>query len=99
MLRSLLCSYCQTLHGHARTFSNGQIKTQNQKISKYRFKQLKQNNVREKSIGTADVVLLLFPAATFGLGVWQTKRLYWKLNLIEELTGKTSAPPIDLPYE
>ena len=51
------------------------------------------------SCGTFFNLLQLFPAATFGLGVWQTKRLYWKLNLIEELTGKSSAPAVDLPYE
>jgi surfeit locus 1 family protein len=41
----------------------------------------------------------IFPAATFGLGVWQTKRRAWKLDLIEQLEKKTSAPPILIPEE
>lgn len=34
---------------------------------------------------------------TFGLGVWQIKRLGWKLNLIEELEWKLKKEPISLP--
>ncbi|CAB4055231.1 SURF1 [Lepeophtheirus salmonis] len=37
------------------------------------------------------------PLATFALGVWQTKRRTWKLNLIQELTESQNKPPIELP--
>lgn len=39
----------------------------------------------------------LFPAATFGLGVWQIKRKIWKEQLIAELKLQMSKEPIDLP--
>lgn len=37
------------------------------------------------------------PVFTFGLGVWQVKRLEWKLGLIEELEWKLRKEPIELP--
>ena len=36
-------------------------------------------------------------APRIGLGVWQIKRLGWKLNLIEELEWKLKKEPISLP--
>ena len=33
----------------------------------------------------------------FGLGVWQWRRRTWKLNLIQDLENKASAPPSSLP--
>lgn len=39
----------------------------------------------------------LFPAATFGLGVWQIKRKVWKEQLIAELKRQMAKEPIDLP--
>jgi len=45
----------------------------------------------------ADYSLLVFPAAAFGLGLWQYQRRYWKLNLIADLDEKTHCMPIDLP--
>ena len=42
-------------------------------------------------------IFQICPATAFGLGIWQVKRRSWKLNLLEELDQKTSAPPIELP--
>lgn len=39
---------------------------------------------------------LIFPAFCFGLGVWQVKRLYWKLDLIEKREKLLSLPPIPM---
>jgi surfeit locus 1 family protein len=39
------------------------------------------------------------PIFTFGLGIWQLKRLQWKVNLIDELEEKLQLPPIRLPEE
>jgi surfeit locus 1 family protein len=41
----------------------------------------------------------LLPLTTFGLGVWQTYRLQWKKNLLEEVAEKQALPPIDLNTE
>ncbi|PWN27132.1 hypothetical protein BDZ90DRAFT_232691 [Jaminaea rosea] len=43
------------------------------------------------------LLLGFMPIFTFGLGVWQIKRLGWKLNLIEELEWKLKKEPIGLP--
>ncbi|PWN49549.1 hypothetical protein IE53DRAFT_138389 [Violaceomyces palustris] len=43
------------------------------------------------------LVLGFIPIFTFGLGVWQIKRLKWKLSLIEELDDKLRKDPIRLP--
>lgn len=40
--------------------------------------------------------LLSFPIASFGLGVWQIKRLEWKKGLLAELNKKTSEEPMDI---
>lgn len=45
------------------------------------------------------IVLKLFPAATFGLGVWQIKRKIWKEQLIANLKSQMSKEPVDLPEE
>jgi surfeit locus 1 family protein len=37
------------------------------------------------------------PIVTFGLGVWQVKRLRWKLDLIEEIQSNIEREPIVLP--
>ena len=37
------------------------------------------------------------PIFAFALGVWQVKRLKWKINLIDELTEKLHREPIVLP--
>ncbi|PIK38363.1 putative surfeit locus protein 1 [Apostichopus japonicus] len=42
-------------------------------------------------------LLLIMPAAAFGLGTWQVQRRKWKLNLIRELEEKVNADPIPLP--
>lgn len=54
-------------------------------------------NLREQSKDPMKYVLLVIPAAAFGLGTWQVYRREWKLNLIKMLQEKTSADPIDLP--
>ncbi|KAH8232708.1 hypothetical protein KR038_000458 [Drosophila bunnanda] len=41
--------------------------------------------------------LLLIPATTFGLGVWQVKRKIWKEQLIKDLNEQLSAAPVHLP--
>nr|XP_033502739.1 surfeit locus protein 1 [Epinephelus lanceolatus] len=43
--------------------------------------------------------LLLIPFTTFGLGTWQVKRRQWKIQLINELKGLTTAEPIPLPLD
>ena len=43
------------------------------------------------------ITFQICPATAFGLGIWQVKRRAWKLNLLEELEQKTSAPPTELP--
>lgn len=40
--------------------------------------------------------LLTFPLASFGLGVWQIKRLEWKKDLIARLEAKLKEEPIEL---
>ncbi|KIY51264.1 SURF1-domain-containing protein [Fistulina hepatica ATCC 64428] len=37
------------------------------------------------------------PIFTFGLGIWQLKRLKWKVNLIDELEEKLQLDPLHLP--
>ncbi|BGP23972.1 SURF-family protein [Rhodotorula toruloides] len=39
----------------------------------------------------------LMPIFTFGLGVWQIKRLNWKVDLIHQLDDKLHQPPVRLP--
>ena len=36
---------------------------------------------------------------TFGLGVWQVQRLFWKQNVLKELEERKTAPPVALPYD
>lgn len=51
----------------------------------------------EEKTGLYGYCLLGVPIATFALGTWQIKRLWWKLDLIETLKQRTAAEPIDLP--
>ncbi|EJD51968.1 hypothetical protein AURDEDRAFT_181536 [Auricularia subglabra TFB-10046 SS5] len=53
-------------------------------------------NKRSRFSGPA-LVLGFIPIFTFGLGIWQIRRLKWKLGLIEELDDKLARPPIPLP--
>lgn len=48
-------------------------------------------------IGPFGWFLLIVPASTFGLGVWQVQRKQWKENLISQLKQRTSADPMVLP--
>jgi surfeit locus 1 family protein len=43
------------------------------------------------------IALGVIPILSFALGVWQVKRLKWKVNLIDELTEKLQREPIFLP--
>lgn len=40
--------------------------------------------------------LLSFPIASFGLGVWQIKRLEWKKGILADLERKITEEPIDI---
>jgi len=43
------------------------------------------------------ILLGIMPIFTFSLGVWQLKRLKWKINLIDELEEKLQLEPLFLP--
>jgi surfeit locus 1 family protein len=43
------------------------------------------------------LILGLIPIFTFGLGVWQVKRLQWKVALIDDLEAKLSRDEMALP--
>ncbi|KAF9566088.1 mitochondrial protein required for respiration, partial [Agrocybe pediades] len=43
------------------------------------------------------ILVGIMPFFTFGLGVWQLKRLKWKINLIDELEEKLQLQPLSLP--
>ncbi|VDM66796.1 unnamed protein product [Strongylus vulgaris] len=42
---------------------------------------------------------VIIPATTFCLGCWQTYRLQWKLNLIEQLKRQLNEPAVDFPLD
>ncbi|KAF8913090.1 mitochondrial protein required for respiration [Gymnopilus junonius] len=53
---------------------------------------------RKESWLTPTMVLLgIMPIFTFSLGVWQLKRLKWKIDLIDELEEKLQLHPLSLP--
>lgn len=43
------------------------------------------------------ILLPLMPIVCFGLGIWQVRRLQWKVNLIEDLQDKLQRAPMMLP--
>lgn len=43
------------------------------------------------------VLVGVMPVFTFILGVWQIKRLQWKVDLIDQLDQKLHQPPVRLP--
>ncbi|XP_060535770.1 surfeit locus protein 1 [Cylas formicarius] len=43
--------------------------------------------------------LLVIPAASLSLGVWQIRRKRWKAELIDELKEKTLTEPVPLPFD
>ncbi|CAJ0919737.1 unnamed protein product, partial [Mesorhabditis belari] len=43
--------------------------------------------------------LLSIPTAAFGLGIWQTYRLQWKLDLIENMKKKLEEPGVAFPID
>ncbi|CAG9771012.1 unnamed protein product [Ceutorhynchus assimilis] len=50
-----------------------------------------------KKVHSYGWIMLVIPAASFGLGVWQIQRKSWKEELIEELQEKSASAPIELP--
>lgn len=52
---------------------------------------------RRARFGGTALVLGFIPLFTFGLGVWQIRRLKWKVALIDELDEKLDREPIALP--
>ncbi|XP_011568391.3 surfeit locus protein 1 [Plutella xylostella] len=44
-------------------------------------------------------VLLVIPVTSFGLGCWQMYRLRWKLELIDIMSAKANAAPVELPHD
>lgn len=43
------------------------------------------------------VLVGIMPLFTLGLGIWQVKRLQWKVDLIEQLDKKLHQDPVRLP--
>ena len=43
------------------------------------------------------VLVMLVPFVTFGLGIWQVKRLGWKLDLIDDIQRNIEKEPLILP--
>ncbi|KDR85431.1 hypothetical protein GALMADRAFT_84226 [Galerina marginata CBS 339.88] len=52
---------------------------------------------KESWINPTMVLLGIMPIFTFSLGVWQLKRLKWKIDLIDELEEKLQLQPLSLP--
>jgi surfeit locus 1 family protein len=42
-------------------------------------------------------LVVLVPVFTFTLGIWQVKRLRWKLDLIDEIQRNVERDPMILP--
>lgn len=61
-------------------------------MSRYTSPNLHNNNKRNPWL----YGFLIFPTFCFGLGVWQVKRLYWKLDLIERREKLLSLPSLPL---
>uniref|UniRef100_A0A1B6MPM0 SURF1-like protein n=1 Tax=Graphocephala atropunctata TaxID=36148 RepID=A0A1B6MPM0_9HEMI len=49
--------------------------------------------------GGGGQLLLFIPIITFGLGVWQVKRLKWKENLIKTIEERLAMDPVPLPLD
>ncbi|CAJ0573167.1 unnamed protein product, partial [Mesorhabditis spiculigera] len=47
--------------------------------------------------GLGAVGMMSIPLATLGLGIWQSMRLRWKLELIEDVRGRLDEKAIDFP--
>lgn len=53
---------------------------------------------RREPLLTPTLVLIgTIPVLTFSLGIWQLRRLKWKVNLIDELQEKLEIAPLPLP--
>ncbi|WVQ79618.1 hypothetical protein IAT38_001718 [Cryptococcus sp. DSM 104549] len=57
----------------------------------------KKQTTTQKLLQPTTIVLIFVPILTGFLGVWQIKRLQWKLNLIEEVDRNLSKAPMLLP--
>ncbi|XP_031621113.1 SURF1-like protein [Contarinia nasturtii] len=66
---------------------NASIHTRNILIQKFKL----------EHVDNFGIFLMLFPVATFGLGVWQIRRKVWKEQLIAELKLQMNKEPVDLP--
>ncbi|XP_056643956.1 surfeit locus protein 1 [Diorhabda sublineata] len=56
-------------------------------------------SVDVKKIGPFGWFLLVIPATTFSLGVWQMQRKKWKEQLIADLQERTASHPVKLPED
>lgn len=52
---------------------------------------------RRSRFGGPALLLMAIPTFTFGLGIWQLRRLKWKLALIDEIDDKLAREPMELP--
>lgn len=62
-----------------------------------RFKFDKEPSKGKRGPGAGGILLLAIPGITLALGIWQTKRRRWKLDLLKELEEKTTLEPVSLP--
>ncbi|ENN79910.1 hypothetical protein HUJ04_003654 [Dendroctonus ponderosae] len=90
ILRALRAHKPCILQNHIIFFSNGVCLNQ---IHRPVFRQ----SNRSPSIGAYGIFMLIIPAASFGLGVWQVQRKTWKEQLIAEMTDRIDSAPIELP--
>nr|XP_031858588.1 uncharacterized protein CI109_005968 [Kwoniella shandongensis]KAA5525660.1 hypothetical protein CI109_005968 [Kwoniella shandongensis] len=58
---------------------------------------IRSTSVRSNLLRPTTIVLIFVPILTGFLGVWQLKRLKWKLELIDEVDRNLQKPPMLLP--
>ncbi|XP_066138455.1 SURF1-like protein [Euwallacea fornicatus] len=91
LFRIIVVTRPRTLHHPVVNFSD-----------KMKLKQISRPLLRKKGspleeIGPYGWFLLVIPVASFGLGVWQVKRKFWKEHLLSQLSQTTQSTPIELP--
>ncbi|KAL1517419.1 hypothetical protein ABEB36_001186 [Hypothenemus hampei] len=59
--------------------------------------QLKYTPSKLQEVGSYGWFMLIIPISTFGLGIWQIQRKFWKENLILQMKERTESSPIELP--
>ena len=52
---------------------------------------------RRSLLRPINFLVVFVPFFTFSLGIWQVKRLRWKLDLIDEIQGNIEREPMILP--